>query len=142
MKNKSLPKLLFVFIIGLLVATYNLLLFLIKKDFSAVSWVVYAFTMFSFVILFIDLFIPRDKFGKYPMFGLPVTMFALWYFLIQFCFGVLVMFFNEFELTVAWVVEILLLAGYGISVALVMLSREVVGEQDEKVKKKSTTSDQ
>lgn len=136
MKHPAKARFLYAILIALAAGAYNLLLFVIKKQFFAVSWIGYAFTMLAFALLFVDLFIPKGKFGRYPMFGLPLTLFAVWYFLIQLAFGIVLLCYDEFELTVAWIAETLILLAYCATIVFTLIPKTLVAGQDENAKEK------
>lgn len=132
----SKPKKFYIVLVVFLALIYNILLFIIKKDFVTVSWISYFFTMVGFVVLLFDAFIPEEKFSRYPMFGLSVSTYSITFFVIQLVFGILLMLFDGFNTTFALVIEILLLAFYLFRIIQVLVAKEIVAKQDNKVKQK------
>lgn len=123
-------------LIGVIAIVYHLLLFLFKKHFVATSWIAYAFTMLSFIILLADLAFSSKKLKKLPMFGAALSVLTGIYFLSQLVAGLALMFLNTLAWQIALLIEVLLLSVYAGTMAVILHHHRLVSGQNEVTKAK------
>lgn len=112
-------------------AVYSTILFTLKKTFDISAWVIYGFTMLSFLTLIIDVCFSYSGNKRYPMLDLLAAGKAVIYFAVQFALGgVASMFFSGLPLTPVVLTEIVLLAIYLIHAVLMFAAHSSIAAQD------------
>ena len=93
-------------------AVYSVVLFLLKKQFNISAWMLYSFTMLSFLLLTVHMIAATRKSETFIL-DSALAFVTIAYFLVQFMVGgIICMFFSRLPETVVLVCELLLHAGY------------------------------
>lgn len=98
--------------IAIILATYNLILFLVRQNNSASFWVSYAFIMFAFVMIFASMIISGTAKNKQKVTGMNIKVLSYYYFIVQFVMGTIFMFFPNLDIKVCLIPSIIILAIY------------------------------
>ena len=111
---------------------YSGILFLLKTNFEAAAWVLYAATMISFLLMGAQI-VASSRSSSTVVTDSALGMITTVYFAIQLVFGgIIFMFFSDLPLTPVIVAEILLLAVYLIIAFVVFSAQSNSAAQDQK----------
>lgn len=134
MKMARRLRLLYALALLLAAAAYSAVLFSLKRTMMAAHWVAYGFTLLAFLWLFVETCIPEGKYKRYPMFGMAVSKLSGVYFAVQFALGgVLVMFLPSPPVPAVLIPESVLLLIAAVAVLVVLLGKNAVAAQDDRV---------
>lgn len=104
-------------------AIYSVIVFLVKSTFDISAWMLYGFTMVSFLLITIQAVAASRKSSSVVM-DTALGVVTLIYFGLQFIFGgIICMCFNDLPMTAVLVCEIILLASY-LVIAFVMYAAQ------------------
>ena len=130
--KKDQSSIIFGAIVVFIAVVYSIILFAVKGDFTTASWIIYGFTIFAFLALILDSYIPHQCGVRYPMLDVPLSVATNVFFFIQFiCGGVIAMFLVAPDPTVTMIVEVIWLALYILAAFVFRVTQEIVQTQDE-----------
>lgn len=122
---------------GIVIVLYNFILFTLAGDKTSSFWSAYVFTMIAFAIQVIAFLVSYKKNAEIKdiFFGLPLSGISLIYLGIQLVLGIVLMIIS-FSVTVANVLQSIVLAGYLILAISAIIGRNTVEAIDAKTKEK------
>ena len=133
MKISVKARLLYAIVLALAVAAYSVILFNVKHVLEVAHWIAYGFTLLSFLLLFLETFIPEGKYKRYPMFGMAVSKVSATYFAVQFFFGgVLAMIVPNPPVLAVLIPEIVVLLAYLAATLAVVMAKGIIAAQDDR----------
>ncbi len=138
MKNNSLKNkntlgaaLIYVILFGV----FNLLVFTIFKTHTNVFWLSYAFMTLAFAVQIASMFLSfKTADVETAFFGIPLASFSIYYFCAEMVIGALFMIFQSAGMTLALVVQLLVLAAYLIIAIISLMARDTVQQISENVR--------
>lgn len=134
-KNFLLTALIYVILLGV----YNLLVFVIFKEHSAVFWVSYGFVILAFGVQITSMLLSfRRADVETAFFGIPLASFSLFYLIAEICVGTIFMIFQNVGTTIPLVIQVLLFAAFAVIAVIALMARDTVREIGESVKQKVT----
>lgn len=134
-KNKNL--LLTGLIYAILLAVYNLLVFVIFKNHTSVFWISYAFMTLAFVVQVVSMLLSFKKGDvETAFFSIPLASFSVFYFFAELCVSVVFMIFQGVGVTIPLVIQILILATFSVIAIIALMARDAVQEIGDNVKQK------
>ena len=115
---------------------YNLLVFLIFKNFNAIFWISYGFMLAAFLIhVFCILYIAKDPSVEAVFFGIPLASFSLFFVFAElFCSLVFMIFKKQASVKVAIIIQALLLCAFLIVAIVALMTRNAVQSVDSTIK--------
>jgi len=132
-KNLILTSIIYAIVIGV----YNLLVFVIFKEFSSVFWMSYAFSMLAFGVQYTSMLLSfRKSDVETVFFGLPLASFSVFYLIAQICVGFIFMIFQKIGTTIPLVIQVLVLAIFAVIAIIAIMARDTVQEIGETIKTK------
>ena len=135
-KEKSLA--LTAAIYGIIFATYNILIFVIFSEFSAVFWLSYAFTLIAFAAQCISMYFALKRHEiETIFFGMPLTSLSFFYLIAQAVVGVIFMFFQGVNTTIPFVIQLLMLAIFLVVAIIAIMARDTVMQVADDIKTKT-----
>jgi len=136
-KNKTKTKntvgigLIYVILLGV----FNLLVFTIFKNRSNVFWFSYGFMTLAFVIQILSMFLAFHAADvETAFFGIPLASLSIYYLCSELVIGTLFMIFPAAGLTLALIIQILVLAAFLIVAIISLLARDTVQEIGNNIK--------
>ena len=133
-KNLLLTGLIYVIMLGV----FNMLAFMIFKNYANVFWISYSFMTLAFVVQFAALFLSFFKKTDVEtiFFGMPLVSFSLYYLIAELCVGTVFMIFQKIGTTIPVIVQVLLLAVFSIVSIIAIMARDAVQDIGDNVKQK------
>lgn len=120
----------------ILLAVFNLLVFTIFKNRTEVFWLSYSFMTLAFVVQIISMFFSfKTSDIETAFFGIPLASFSVFFLCAEIFVGVLFMIFQSVSVTLAVVIQVLILAAFLIIAIISLLARDTVQEIGENIKK-------
>ena len=130
-KNLFLTGLIYV----ILFAVYNLLVFVIFRNHSSVFWLSYGFATLAFIVQIASMRIAFKRMDvETVFFGIPLASFSIYYLIAALCVATLFMLFQIAGTTIAFVVQIIILAVYAIIAIIALMTRDAVIDVIDNVK--------
>ncbi|MCL2108016.1 MAG: hypothetical protein FWH20_01545 [Oscillospiraceae bacterium] len=122
-------------IYAVLIGVYNMLIFIIFNNFSGVFWLSYSFSMLAFALQITSMFFAFRKADiETAFFGMPLFSFSVFYLSSQLCVGLVFMFLQRIGMTIAAVVQILMLAAFLVVAIIAIMARDTVQNISENYK--------
>ncbi len=139
MDKSNKPSIMFGAIYAIIFAVYNLLVFLIFKDLTAVFWISWVFMLIAFGLHVACTFsVVKNANVKAVFFGIPLLSFSLYFVCAELFASLVFMIFREnCPVKVAVAVQVILLAAFLVVAIVSILTRDTVTEIADNVKKKS-----
>ncbi len=124
--------------LGLMLALFNLVVFLLPVDRSNAFWAAYIFATVAFLlqIVYFELSFGDAKNLKHIFFGYPVAYLGTIYLVLQLIFSAVVMISEALEVQTTVIVSAILLAGSLMLLAAAVFSRAEITTTEDKVKAK------
>lgn len=111
--------------------TFNSIVFLLIKEYSLAFWMAYFFVHFSYLCLLLSIvFFPQAK-GSVVL-GYPLVYISLWYFLVTFFAGILLMIYRDATLNWALIPNIVITGFFGFKFVSHLLINQRTIEADKK----------
>lgn len=122
-------------ILGILLAVYHLLVFVIFKPITSVFWISYLFMLLAFGLQVVGFYLSFKEMNvKAVFFGIPLAQFTVFYFFAELFMSVVFMCFQQVSPTIPIVLQLLLLAVYAIVAIVSIFARDTVVAAENKVK--------
>lgn len=116
---------------------YNILAFTIFKNYTSVFWASYAFMMLAFVVQFISMVLAfKTADVETAFFGIPLASLSFYYLFAELFVSAVFMIFQMASLTLALVLQIVLLAAFLVVAIISLMSRDTVQEMGETIRQK------
>lgn len=133
--NKTKNTVAFGLIYVILLGVFNLLVFTISKSRNDVFWLSYGFMTLAFVVQIVSMFMSfKSADVETAFFGIPLASFSIFYLGAELVIGALFMIFQMASLTLALVIQVLVLAVFLIIAIISLLSRDTVQQISDNVK--------
>ncbi len=133
--NKAKNTVAFGLIYVILLGVFNLLVFTISKSRNDVFWLSYGFMTLAFVVQIVSMFLSfKSADVETAFFGIPLASFSVFYLGAELVIGALFMIFQMASLTLALVIQVLVLAVFLIIAIISLLSRDTVQQISDNVK--------
>lgn len=133
--NKTKNTVAFGLIYVILLGVFNLLVFTISKSRNDVFWLSYGFMTLAFVVQIVSMFMSfKSADVETAFFGIPLASFSVFYLGAELVIGALFMIFQMASLTLALVIQVLVLAVFLIIAIISLLSRDTVQQISDNVK--------
>lgn len=133
--NKTKNTVAFGLIYVILLGVFNLLVFTISKSRNDVFWLSYGFMTLTFVVQIVSMFLSfKSADVETAFFGIPLASFSVFYLGAELVIGALFMIFQMASLTLALVIQVLVLAVFLIIAIISLLSRDTVQQISDNVK--------
>lgn len=133
--NKTKNTVAFGLIYVILLGVFNLLVFTISKSRNDVFWLSYGFMTLAFVVQIVSMFLSfKSADVETAFFGIPLASFSVFYLGAELVIGALFMIFQMASLTLALVIQVLVLAVFLIIAIISLLSRDTVQQISDNVK--------
>ena len=133
--NKTKNIVAFGLIYVILLGVFNLLVFTISKSRNDVFWLSYGFMTLAFVVQIVSMFLSfKSADVETAFFGIPLASFSVFYLGAELVIGALFMIFQMASLTLALVIQVLVLAVFLIIAIISLLSRDTVQQISDNVK--------
>lgn len=133
--NKTKNTVAFGLIYVILLGVFNLLVFTISKSRNDVFWLSYGFMTLAFVVQIVSMFLSfKSADVETAFFGIPLASFSIFYLGAELVIGALFMIFQMASLTLALVIQVLVLAVFLIIAIISLLSRDTVQQISDNVK--------
>ena len=133
--NKTKNTVAFGLIYVILLGVFNLLVFTISKSRNDVFWLSYGFMTLAFVVQIVSMFLSfKSADVETAFFGIPLASFSVFYLGAELVIGALFMIFQMASLTLALVIQVLVLAVFSIIAIISLLSRDTVQQISDNVK--------
>ncbi|MCH5191701.1 MAG: hypothetical protein J1F23_06000 [Oscillospiraceae bacterium] len=130
-KNTVAIGLIYVILLGV----FNLLVFTIFKSHSNVFWLSYGFMTLAFVVQIVSMFLSfKTADVETAFFGIPLASFSVFYLCAELVIGALFMIFQMASITLALVIQVLVLAVFLIIAIISLLARDTVQQIGDTVK--------
>lgn len=124
-------------IYAIVFAIFNLLVFVIFENRSAVFWISYAFMSIAFVVQIASTILAFKTPETESVFmGIPLVSLSLYYFFAAIFAGAVFMVFQVASVKLAIVVQVLILAIYAVVAILALMARDVVQDINDNVEEK------
>ncbi len=137
-KKKTVGMSLAVFAIAF--AIYNLLVFMIFKPEGPVFWMSYAFAVLAFGLQIVGMYLSFKELSvKAVFFGIPLAQFTLFYLFAELFVSTVFMIFRNINWKLPFVIQIILLAVYGVVAIVTIATRDAAVAVKDNVQKKATT---
>lgn len=134
-RNRNTVGIALIYII--LLGVFNLLVFTIFKTRTNVFWLSYAFMTVAFVVQIVSMFLAfKTTDVETAFFGIPLASFSIYYLCAALVIGALFMIFQGASLTLALVIQVLVLAAFLIIAIISILARDTVQEIGQDIKEK------
>lgn len=135
LKTKSTVGISLIYVI--LLGVFNLLVFTIFKNHSNVFWLSYGFMTLAFVVQILSMFLSfRTADVETAFFGIPLASLSVFYLIAELVIGALFMIFQQASVTLALVIQIVVLAAFLIFAIISLLARDTVQEMGSNIKEK------
>lgn len=136
MEQKKKNGLMLVLIYLLVFVAYNLVVFLVFKNFNAVFWISYGFMIVAYLIHIGCVFsIAKNTNVKALFFGIPLGAFSIYFVLAELFTSFVFMIFKEnASVKVTIVVQALLLCVFAVVAIVSIMTRDTVHSVDQKIK--------
>lgn len=117
-------------------AAYNLVVFLVFKNFNEIFWISYGFMVLAYLIHIGCIFsIAKNPNVKALFFGIPLGSFSIFFVLAElFASFVFMVFKNQASIKVTVVIQALLLCAFIVIAIVSIMTRDVVQNVDQKIK--------
>lgn len=123
----------------ILFGVFNLLAFVIFKERTSVFWVSYTFMTIAFLVQFVVTFLSFRNFEAEALFfNIPLASFSVYYLCAALAVGAVFMIFQKAGVTLALVLQLLILAAFLVISIISILSRDAVKSIGDNVKKNVT----
>ncbi len=123
----------------ILFAVFNLLVFTIFKTRTNVFWLSYVFMTLAFAVQILSMFLSfKTADVETAFFGIPLAAFSVYYLCAALVIGALFMIFQQAGLTLAFVIQVLVLAAFLIIAIISLMARDTVQQIDQDIKEKVT----
>lgn len=115
---------------------YNLVVFLVFKNFNAVFWISYSFLVLAYFIhIACILSIAKDTSVKAIFFGIPLGSFSVYFVFAELFTSLVFMIFrNQASVKVTVVIQALLLCIFAVIAIISIMTRDTVSNVDKKIK--------
>ncbi len=135
--NKSKNTVAIGLIYVILLGVFNLLVFTIFKERNNVFWTSYTFMTIAFVVQIVSMFLSfKSADVETAFFGIPLASFSVFYLIAAIVIGAVFMIFQQANVVLAAVIQVLVLAAFLIVAILSLISRDAVVQISENVKTK------
>lgn len=123
-------------IFGIVFAVYNLLVFLFLTPKTGVFWISYGFMVLSFLLQLVGMYLSFKELSVQAVFfGIPLAQFTLFYFFAELFMSIVFMIFQDITWKIPLVLQILLLAVYGVVAIVSVGARDAAVSAKEHVQK-------
>jgi hypothetical protein len=138
-ENKKMKENKNLFLTGLIYAilfmTYNLVIFMIFKNKESVFWLSYGFMVIAFTIQIVSMLLSfKNTEIETIFFGIPLVSLSIYYLLAEFFCSLVFMIFQGAGFKIAFIVQIVLLAGFSIIAIIALTARDAVQDISQVVK--------
>lgn len=115
---------------------YNLIVFMVFRNFNTIFWISYAFMLLAFFIhIGCVFFVAKDTSVKAFFFGIPLISFSIYFVCAEFfCSFVFMLFRGNASVKACILVQALLLCLYIVIAIVSIMTRDVVSNTDKKIK--------
>ncbi len=121
----------------ILLVVFNILVFTIFKKHTSVFWLSYAFMTFAFGAQILSMFLSfKTADVETAFFGIPLASLSLYYLCAELVIGALFMIFQQAGFTLAFVIQIIVLAAFSIVAIISLMARDTVQEMGSNIKEK------
>lgn len=136
MEQKKKSGLMLALIYLIIFVAYNLVVFLIFKNFNAVFWISYGFMVLAYLIHIGCIFsIAKNPNVKALLFGIPLGSFSIYFVLAElFTSFVFMIFKANASVKVTIVIQALLLCIFAVIAIVSIMTRDAVSNVDKKIK--------
>jgi hypothetical protein len=132
-KNLILTALIYAILLGV----YNLLVFVIFKNYSSVFWMSYGFTTLAFGVQITSMLLAFKRADiETVFFGMPLASFSFFYLIAQICVGTIFMIFQNIGTTIPLVIQTIMLAAFLVVAIIAIMARDTVQAIGDEVKRK------
>lgn len=119
----------------ILFGVFNLLVFTIFKQHSAVFWLSYVFMTLAFAVQIGSMFLSfKNLEVETVFFGIPLASLSVYYFLSELAVGAIFMIFQQVSFTLALVIQVLILAAFLIVAIISFTARDTVQQISDNVR--------
>lgn len=137
-KNKNLA--LTGIICAILFIVYNILVFTIFKTHSSVFWVSYTFMCLAFVVQVVSMLLSfKSPNVETIFFGIPLVSLSIYYLLSELFVSVVFMVFQGAGMTIATVIQVIILAAFSIIAIIALMARDTVQDIGANIQEKVLT---
>lgn len=124
-------------IYAILIAVYNILVFVVFKNHSSVFWMSYCFMMIAFLVQITSMLLSFKRADvETVFFGLPLASFSVFYLVAELCVSTIFMIFQKVGTTIPFVIQLLMLAGFLVVAIIAIMARDTVQVMSDTVKEK------
>lgn len=125
----------FIGIVCMLCALYNLIVFLLRENYTGTFWISYGFTMVAFVIELLLVIFTREeqKQGKNVFYSIPTFICSTIYLSVQLFVGILCMIL-PFSIKVVFITQIVVFGVFAVLLMLVIFGKVAIKEKDDSVR--------
>ncbi len=136
MEQKKKSSLMLALIYLVIFAVYNLIVFLVFKNFNAVFWISYGFMLLAYIIHIGCIFsIAKNPNVKALFFGIPLGSFSIYFVLAElFTSFVFMVFKANASVKVTIVIQALLLCVFAVIAIVSIMTRDAVHNVEQKIK--------
>ena len=117
-------------IFAILFVAYNILLFLLNKNYEISFWISFGFIVASFVFTMVAFFFVADEKRKKQVVGMPVTVLTVMYFVVEFVLGTILMIFPSLSFAGVFVPQFILFVLFLLCFVPAMLSENNYKQND------------
>lgn len=122
-------------IYAILFTVYNVLVFTIFKTYNNVFWLSYGFMCLAFAVQIISMLLSFKTADIETMFlGIPLASLSVYYIFAELFVSATFMFFPMAGMTIAAVVQIVLLAAFLVIAIIALMARDTVSDIGQKIK--------
>ena len=138
-KNKTKVIIGFGLIYAILFAVFNLLVFIIPGLRTGVFWLSYGFMNLAFVVQIVSLILSfKSADVEAAFFGIPLASFSVFYLCAELAIGALFMIFQQVNIILALIIQVLVLAVFLVIAIISLLARDTVQQVSDNVKQQVT----
>lgn len=120
-------------------AVFNMLVFFIFDEKNGVFWTSYAFICVAFAVQILSMILSFKSFQvEAVFFGIPLASLSVYYFFAALFAGVVFMIFQNAAFKLAFAVQIIILAVYGVIAIVTLLSRDYVQDVSDNIQESTT----
>lgn len=115
-------------------AVFNMLVFFIFDEKNGIFWTSYAFMCVAFAVQILSMFLSFKSFQvEAVFFGIPLASLSVYYFFAALFAGAVFMIFQGVAFKLAFAVQIIILAVYGVIAIITLLSRDYVQDVSDNI---------